>query len=422
MQRALVVHSQPEALGELVQILVRPGLTVDTARSASEGLHKLSGRDYAVIISDHKPPELDGLELLEGSMSHCPDAMRILMAQTQDAAGDVAELPVGTVFRFFARPWERWQLASVVAEGLKLHRLEREQKELIKRISMQQLKLQRREKLLDVVVGERNKELEKSYARLRHAYRQAMFGLAETIEAKDPYTKGHCSRVAAFALALARDAGYPKEEMERLEFGSFLHDIGKIGIKDAVLLKPGPLDEDEWIHMREHPAKGYEIASKLDVLTPAMPAIRNHHERWEGGGYPDGLVGEAIPLSARICAIADAYDAMATDRPYKRALPTEECQRLIRKQAGRMFAPDLAVLFADKTIPMLVEQMYDEGDSYGEDDDEPLDDGVSELAASGTPSDGVPPHAVLEPMLSGIVRDLPPELPPPEPPPSRDED
>jgi response regulator RpfG family c-di-GMP phosphodiesterase len=357
--RALVIHGQPEALGELVEILSGPQLAVDTARSATEALHKVSAMDYAVIVSDHKPPELNGIDLLERSIAFSPDAMRIVIVGDADSIAQVELKPAGTIFRFFAKPWERRQLTGVVAEGLKLHKLEREQRELIKKLGSEYSKLQKREKLLDVVVRERTKELEESYLKLKAANRQALLGLAEAIEAKDAYTKGHCGRVAAYAMALAAECGYPEDGMESLEFASFLHDIGKIGIRDAVLLKPGPLDEDEWKHMRTHPVKGYEIASQIDMLKPTMPCIRNHHERWDGKGYPDGLKGEAIPLSARIVAIADAYDAMATDRPYKKALPLEECERLLRKNASIMYDPELIEIFVTRRLGALYREDYD---------------------------------------------------------------
>ncbi len=375
--RALVVHGQPEALGEMVEILSGPQLTVDTARSATEALHKVSAMDYAVIVSDHKPPDLDGVALLERTITFCPDAMRILMVPDPETMAQVELKPSGTIFRFFGKPWERRQLTGIVAEGLKLHRLEREQRELIKKLGMEYQKLQKREKLLDVVVKERTKELEESYLKLKAANRQALLGLAEAIEAKDAYTKGHCGRVAAYAMALADAAGYPEEGMEALEFASFLHDIGKIGVRDSVLLKPGPLDEEEWLHMRLHPLKGYEIASQIDMLKPTMPAIRNHHERWDGTGYPDGLKGEQIPLSARIVAIADAYDAMATDRPYKKALPLDECERLLQKNAGTMYDPELVEIFVKNHLGALYRSEYeDETLPYDQgEDDETLPEG-----------------------------------------------
>jgi response regulator RpfG family c-di-GMP phosphodiesterase len=361
--RALVVHGQPEALGELTEILSGPQLAVDTARSATEAMHKVSAGDYAVIVSDHKPPELNGIELLERTMAFCPDAMRIAIVGDPDAVAQAEHKTAGTIFRFFARPWERRQLTGIVSEGLKLHRLEREQRELIKRLSNEYQKLQRREKLLDVVVRERTKELEESYLKLKAANKQALLGLAEAIEAKDAYTKGHCGRVATYAMGLAKSIGYPEEDMEALEFASFLHDIGKIGIRDSVLLKPGPLDEKEWEHMRTHPLKGFEIASRIDILKPTMPCIRNHHERWDGKGYPDGLRGEQIPLSARIVAICDAYDAMATDRPYKKGLPPETCAELLRKNAGTMYDPALVEVFLTDTIPEM-NRGYEEEEAF----------------------------------------------------------
>ncbi|MBI4512319.1 MAG: HD domain-containing protein [Deltaproteobacteria bacterium] len=389
--RALVVHTQPEALGELVEILSGPHLVVDTARSSTEALHKVSAIDYAVIISDHKPPELNGLDLLERTIAFCPDAMRVVLGSDPDAMAQIEVKPAGTIFRFFAKPWERRQLTGIVAEGLKLHRLEREQRELIKKLSIEYQKLQKREKLLDVVVRERTKELEESYLKLKAANRQALLGLAEAIEAKDAYTKGHCGRVAAYAMALAREAQYPEEAMEALEFASFLHDIGKIGVRDAVLLKPGPLDESEWEHMRTHPVKGYEIASQIEILKPTMPAIRNHHERWDGLGYPDGLKGDQIPLSARIVAVADAYDAMATDRPYKRGLPLEECEKLLLKNAGIMFDPVLVEIFIKRRLGALYHAPRgtspEEGSGSGSDSGSGSGSGSGSDSGSGSGSD-----------------------------------
>jgi putative nucleotidyltransferase with HDIG domain len=236
-----------------------------------------------------------------------------------------------------------------------------QQRDLVRKITNEHQKLQRRETLLDVVVKERTKELEDSYLKLKTANRQALFGLAEAIEAKDPYTKGHCGRVAAYALVLAQEAGYPRDGLETLEFGAFLHDIGKIGIRDSVLLKPAALDDSEWQHMREHPLKGYEIASQIEMLKPIIGAVRNHHERWDGNGYPDGQKGENIPIVARVVAIADAFDAMATDRPYKAAMPLAECEAMLRKQAGKMFDPDLVTIFVGRHVGELYRDDYGEG-------------------------------------------------------------
>ena len=372
--RALVAHPQVEALGELAEMMGGLGLLVETARSTVEALNKLRSHPANVIVAAHQTGSFDGVSLLEASILHAPEALRIVLVSSPDEAVELDYRPphAGIIIRLVAKPSERSRLVALVGEGVKLLNLVEEQRELVRKLTSDQQKLQRRETLLDVVVKERTKELEESYEKLKIANRQALFGLAEAIEAKDPYTKGHCGRVAAYSLVLAKEAGYPADGLETLEFGAFLHDIGKIGIRDAVLLKPGPLDDAEWLHMREHPVKGYDIASKIEMLHPIMPAVRNHHERWDGSGYPDKMVAENIPLAARIVAIADAYDAMATDRPYKKALPLEECEAVLRKTAGKMYDPELIEVFVSRRLGALYREDYE---------DLPYDDGA---AASST--------------------------------------
>lgn len=362
--RALVAHPHVEALGELAELLGDLGLTVETARSPVEGMNKLRSYLPHVIVSYHimaTSNPFDGVSFLEAAVQYSPDALRIALVSSPDEAVELDYRPAhgGTIIRLLARPNERSRLVALVGEGTKLLNLVEEQRDLVRKLSIDQQKLQRRETLLDVVVKERTKELEESYEKLKLANRQALFGLAEAIEAKDPYTKGHCGRVAAYSLVLAKEAGYPTDGLETLEFGAFLHDIGKIGIRDAVLLKPGPLDDTEWLHMREHPVKGYDIASKIEMLHPIMPAVRNHHERWDGSGYPDKMVADKIPLVARIVAIADAYDAMATDRPYKAALPLEECEAILNKTAGKMYDPHLIEVFVSRRLGALYRDEYD---------------------------------------------------------------
>jgi HD-GYP domain-containing protein (c-di-GMP phosphodiesterase class II) len=360
--RALVAHPQVEALGELAEILGSTGLVVETARSTIEALNKLRGHPIHVIVAQHVTGAFDGVGMLEASTQHAPEAVRIALVSSPDEAVELDYRPAhgGTIVRLVARPSERSRLVALVGEAIKLLQLVEDQRELVRKLSIEQSKLQRREVLLDTVVRERTKELEESYAQLKVANRQALFGLAEAIEAKDPYTKGHCGRVAAYSLVLAKEAGYPADGLETLEFGAFLHDIGKIGIRDSVLLKPGPLDDAEWQHMREHPVKGYDIAMNIAMLHPIMPAVRNHHERWDGSGYPDKMIGEDIPLVARIVAIADAYDAMATDRPYKAALPLDECEAVLRKTAGKMYDPELIEVFVGRHLGLLYVAQEDE--------------------------------------------------------------
>ena len=350
--RALVVHPVRAVLVELAELLGQLDLAVDASESATEAARLLRSNPPHAIVAGHDPPALDGIAFLDASVAVAPDALRVLAVESPARAAELDHRPAHApaIVRFLARAGERSHLTALIGESVKLLGLVEEQRSLVRRLANEHERLRRRGTLLDVVVKERTKELEDSYLRLKEAHRQALFGLAEAIEAKDPYTKGHCGRVAAYALVLAREAGYPEDGLETLEFGSFLHDIGKIGIRDSVLLKPGPLDDAEWVHMREHPVKGFEIAQHIENLHPIMPAVRNHHERWDGTGYPDRMKGIDIPLAARIVAIADAFDAMATDRPYKAGLPLAECERLLRKNAGIMFDPELIELFISRRI------------------------------------------------------------------------
>jgi response regulator RpfG family c-di-GMP phosphodiesterase len=354
--RTLIVHGSAATLLEIRDHLLRYVQT-DEARTAEEVVRRLSDperrAEYAVVIVDARHPDLTTGHLLAQISAGAPDALLILLGALEEEVGTLEELAPGRIFRFFGGPGEWWQLAGTVREALRLYRLEREQAELIHKLYGEYAKLQKREKLLDVVVKERTRNLEEALDHLRASARQAILGFAEAIEAKDAYTKGHCGRVAVYSLTLAQEARLPPEEMEHIEFGGFLHDIGKIGVRDAVLLKPGPLDEQEWSHMRVHPVMGYQIASQIELLKPVMPCVRNHHERWDGTGYPDNLRGEDIPLMARIVCLADAFDAMATDRPYKRAMSPDECEKAMRRQAGVQFDPELVEIFIRRGIARL---------------------------------------------------------------------
>ncbi len=180
--------------------------------------------------------------------------------------------------------------------------------------------------------------------RERH-FRATLEAFAKAIDARDPYTAGHSERVAAYALTLARARGLPVGELETLRQSSMLHDIGKVGVPDAVLRKAGPLDAGERTTIEPHPAAGLFMLGALPFLADALPAVRSHHERWDGQGYPDKLAGEEIPLHARLLAVADSYDAMTSTRPYRAALSRQEAARRLRAESGRQFDPAVIELF-----------------------------------------------------------------------------
>ncbi len=174
---------------------------------------------------------------------------------------------------------------------------------------------------------------------------EAVESLNATVDAKDPYTAGHSQRVQRIALALGEELGLSKERLETLRLAGLFHDIGKIGVPDAILMKPAKLTPEEYEVIKRHPEDGAAIVGRLQRLRPAVPAIRHHHERWDGRGYPDGLAGEAIPLEAAVVGLADAVDAMTTDRPYSPARPLHEAATEIVGNRGSQFAPDVVDAF-----------------------------------------------------------------------------
>jgi HD-GYP domain-containing protein (c-di-GMP phosphodiesterase class II) len=174
---------------------------------------------------------------------------------------------------------------------------------------------------------------------LRASYMATVRALANAVEARDAYTGRHAERVAAYGLELARAAGLPLARDQQTEFGFLLHDVGKVAVPDAILFKPAPLSDEERVLMEQHPLIGWEILRGIEFLGDAKLVVRHHHERWDGGGYPDGLAGEDIPIAARLFAVADALDALTTDRPYRPAGTFAQAREIIGAGAGSQFCP-----------------------------------------------------------------------------------
>jgi putative nucleotidyltransferase with HDIG domain len=184
-----------------------------------------------------------------------------------------------------------------------------------------------------------NVSLEQANRLLKERSTAAMESLSATVDARDAYTAGHSRRVQQLALAIGRELGLSHAELELLGHAALFHDIGKLGIPDAILLKPSSLTEEEWVVMASHAAEGASIINRLGFLSDAVPAIRHHHERFDGQGYPDGLSGDDIPLGARIIHVADAFDSMLTTRVYRPARPAQDALQELRRMAGSQFCP-----------------------------------------------------------------------------------
>jgi HD-GYP domain-containing protein (c-di-GMP phosphodiesterase class II) len=183
------------------------------------------------------------------------------------------------------------------------------------------------------------------YADMEKAFMETVEVMANALEAKDSYTHGHARQVAQMAMTLGAEMGLDDDEQRMLELAGVFHDIGKIGVSESIINKPGALDDAEWAEIRKHPDIGAQIMAPVEFLQPIRPLIRASHERWDGDGYPDGLHGEEIPLGARIVAVCDAWHAMTSDRAYRMALPTEEALRRLREASGSQFDPGVVDAF-----------------------------------------------------------------------------
>ena len=200
--------------------------------------------------------------------------------------------------------------------------------------------------LVGWITGRLTQALMARVEELEHLNEETIFAFVRAIDARDPYTARHSEKVAHYAVGLARALGLPPEDCERIRLSGMLHDVGKVALERSILHKPGALTDEEWQQVREHPARSAHILGAVARFAEYIPGARHHHERYDGRGYPDGLAGRAIPLDARILAVADAYDAMTSDRSYRPALSREEALERLQAKSGPQFDPDCVRAFA----------------------------------------------------------------------------
>jgi putative two-component system response regulator len=209
------------------------------------------------------------------------------------------------------------------------------------------LKPVKADELISTIHGKLLRAAELEVAHIGQAYLETVTVLANAIEGRDFYTRGHVDRVTNYALLFAKELQWPPDHLRTLELGARLHDIGKVRVPDHILNKPGPLNEEEWSIMKKHPSMGTRILRGISHLRPAMPYILYHHERWDGTGYPEGLKRREIPIEARLLAIVDAYDAITTRRPYHPGKSNQEVIEIMKTESGKHFDPDLVPIFID---------------------------------------------------------------------------
>ena len=311
------------------------GFDVSTLTSAMEAANLIRSSSFDVIVSDLKMPEINGLDLLAGAKRDRPEARRMLVSAYADFSTALEAINRVGVDRLIVKPWVAEDMREAVRIAAEHAALKRENARVTDELRRRTNELVQMNESLDALVEERTSNL--------------LDGLVSALDLRDSETQWHSRRVGRYARRLAKELGIRGRELDDVERGATLHDIGKIGVRDAVLLKPGPLDAAEWAEMKRHPALGYEILKGIGFLARARLIPLHHQERWDGDGYPQGLAGNDICLGARIFSVVDTYDAITNDRPYRKCSTYETARAEIVKCSGTQFDP--AVVQAWLRIP-----------------------------------------------------------------------
>ena len=329
LPRLLIVDDEPEIRAVLRDLL---SMTYECAEasSAEEALQRLSEGDFKLVISDITMTGISGLEMIPHVKRISPDTVIVMVSGMQTIESAIEALRLGA-FDYLMKPFDLRQAEAAVARAFEHYEL----------VSAKQ----RYENQLEELVEQRTAELDQALDSLEGAYRSTLQALTAALETRDAETHGHSERVVTFSLRLCREYGLSSAQMKSLEFGSLLHDIGKIGVPDAILRKPAKLTEEEWIRMREHPSHGQQILRGIEFLEGAARVVGQHHEKWDGSGYPLGLKGEEIDICARIFSVADAFDAITSNRVYRDGRSYEAALSELNKWAGQQFDPNVVEAF-----------------------------------------------------------------------------
>jgi len=329
MVRILIVDDEYE-IRQLLLALLGEQFDCEDSATAEEALDRLRKSEFELVISDITMPGMSGLDMIPHVKSISPDTVVVMISGMQTVESAIGALRLGA-FDYLMKPFDLRQVEAVVKRAL-------EHRELI-------VAKQRYENHLEELVDQRTAELDRALDSLENAYRSTLKALTAALETRDSETHGHSERVVSYSLRLGREYGLSREEMKSLEFGSLLHDIGKIGVPDSILRKPAKLTEEEWVRMREHPMHGQQILRGIEFLQGAARVVAQHHEKWDGSGYPLGLREEDIDVCARIFSVADAFDAITSDRVYRQGKSYEAAVAELDEWAGRQFDPQVVKAF-----------------------------------------------------------------------------
>jgi response regulator RpfG family c-di-GMP phosphodiesterase len=329
--RVLIVDDDELILKALSRILESAGFDPRCYLHPDEALAAIDRDGPVVVISDYMMPAMDGITFLKHARARCPGAVRILCTAAEDFRVALQAVNAGEVFRIISKPWHQQELLATVHQAAEAARLRRENDRLTGEVQRQNGQLREINSKLEEMVRGRTQAL--------------LEGLISALDYRDAETQWHSRRVSLYARRLAAQLGIDEPELTVIEHGALLHDIGKIGVRDRVLLKPGPLTAEEWTEMKRHPELGWALLQRVDYLRPASSIVLQHQEKWDGGGYPGALRGTDIVIGARIFHVVDTLDAITSDRPYRKARPFEEARAEIVRCAGTQFDPRIVDAF-----------------------------------------------------------------------------
>jgi response regulator RpfG family c-di-GMP phosphodiesterase len=337
----LIVDDEAVIREVLTERLSTAGYPCEAVGSSAEALAKLrNGGGFCLVLSDIDMPGGNGIALLREIKKTYPDIDVVMVTGMLDLDTAISSIRMGAS-DYITKPFNLDQVLLTVERALEKRRLTLENRQY--QHSLEVMVEERTHELVgkSAEVERLYRELKTAFERIRSTYETTLEALMEALDTRDTETQGHSRRVSEYTVTVARHLGVQEPELTQMRWGALLHDVGKIGVPDAILRKPGPLTPEEWVEMRKHPELGRRILSGIKFLEGAVPVVYCHQERYDGTGYPRGLKGDQIPLGARIFAVVDTLDAMTMNRPYRKALPYERAHEEIRQFTGSQFDPEV---------------------------------------------------------------------------------
>ncbi len=309
----LFVDDEEYVLNSIERLFSDLDFNILKAANADEALKVFAHEEIAVIVSDHSMPGMKGVELLSKVKALSPDTLKILMTAHANLGVAVDAINDGEVFRFILKPWDNASLINTVEEAVNRYHV---------------------------------------IQSLKNVDKSTLLSLAQTIELKDPYTRGHCERVSKYALMIANELDLSDELIKSINYGSWLHDCGKIGVPGNILNKTGPLDETEFNIIKKHPRMGSDVVRQANLSETIINIVLYHHERYDGTGYPTGLKGDSIPIEARIVTVADIFDALTSDRSYRDKYSEDRAIKIMFMMRGNVLDPVIIDTFLYRCLKL----------------------------------------------------------------------